>query len=72
MGQPNLPYDVTVQISIGAYQPIFRMTAQQQSLQEYVLMIVNIIIGLIQLNNALIINGLMGHSGLRQYKETTK
>nr|XP_027235596.1 piezo-type mechanosensitive ion channel component-like [Penaeus vannamei] len=35
VGQPNPPYDVTVEISIGAYQPIFRMTAQQQSLYTF-------------------------------------
>ncbi|XP_071541022.1 piezo-type mechanosensitive ion channel component isoform X2 [Panulirus ornatus] len=35
VGQPNPPYDVTVQITIGAYQPIFRMTAQQQSLYRF-------------------------------------
>lgn len=34
VGQPNPPYDVTIQISVGAYQPIFRMTAQQQSLYQ--------------------------------------
>ncbi|XP_050729555.1 piezo-type mechanosensitive ion channel component-like isoform X3 [Eriocheir sinensis] len=35
VGQPNPPYDVTVQITVGAYQPIFRMTAQQQSLTQF-------------------------------------
>ncbi|KAG7166218.1 Piezo-type mechanosensitive ion channel component-like [Homarus americanus] len=35
VGQPNPPYDVTVQITMGAYQPIFRMTAQQQSLYRF-------------------------------------
>ena len=34
VGQTNSPYDVTVQITVGAYQPIFRMTAQQQSLSQ--------------------------------------
>lgn len=35
VGQPNPPYDVTVEITMGAYQPIFRMTAQQQSLHKF-------------------------------------
>uniref|UniRef100_A0A0P4W477 Uncharacterized protein n=3 Tax=Scylla olivacea TaxID=85551 RepID=A0A0P4W477_SCYOL len=35
VGQTNPPYDVTVQITVGAYQPIFRMTAQQQSLSQF-------------------------------------
>ncbi|KAG0723512.1 Piezo-type mechanosensitive ion channel component [Chionoecetes opilio] len=35
VGQTNSPYDVTVQITVGAYQPIFRMTAQQQSLTQF-------------------------------------
>ncbi|XP_066947530.1 piezo-type mechanosensitive ion channel component isoform X4 [Macrobrachium rosenbergii] len=35
VGQPNPPEDVSIQVSIGAYQPIFSMSAQQQSLYPF-------------------------------------
>ncbi|KAJ9578582.1 hypothetical protein L9F63_005184, partial [Diploptera punctata] len=31
VGQPNLPYDVTVTMDIGNYQPIYKMSAQNQT-----------------------------------------
>jgi len=32
VGQPNLPYDVTVELTIGPYQPVFKTSAQNSSL----------------------------------------
>ncbi|XP_059490786.1 piezo-type mechanosensitive ion channel component-like isoform X3 [Neocloeon triangulifer] len=32
VGQPNLPYDVSVELTIGPYQPVFRTSAQNSSL----------------------------------------
>jgi len=31
VGQPNLPYDVTVKMDIGNYQPIYEMSAQNNT-----------------------------------------
>jgi hypothetical protein len=31
VGQPNLPYDVTVTMDIGNYQPIYEMSAQNNT-----------------------------------------
>ncbi|XP_043222401.1 piezo-type mechanosensitive ion channel component-like isoform X1 [Amphibalanus amphitrite] len=32
VGLPNVPYEVTMEIGVGAYEPIFRMTAEQNSI----------------------------------------
>ncbi|XP_063241990.1 piezo-type mechanosensitive ion channel component-like isoform X9 [Bacillus rossius redtenbacheri] len=32
VGQPNLPYDVTMSLHIGPYQPVYRMSAQNNSI----------------------------------------
>lgn len=32
VGRPNLPYDVTINVRIGAYQPIYSMSAQNNSI----------------------------------------
>ena len=34
VGDPNPPYDVTIEITIGPYQPFFKMKAQQQDLYQ--------------------------------------
>ncbi|CAB3377428.1 Hypothetical predicted protein [Cloeon dipterum] len=35
VGQPNLPYDVSVELTIGPYQPVFRTSAQNSSLVPF-------------------------------------
>ncbi|KAF4525370.1 hypothetical protein B566_EDAN014808, partial [Ephemera danica] len=35
VGQPNLPYDVSVELTIGPYQPVFRTSAQNSSLKAF-------------------------------------
>ncbi|XP_054282904.1 piezo-type mechanosensitive ion channel component isoform X3 [Macrosteles quadrilineatus] len=32
VGQPNIPYDVTIHVRIGAFQPIYSMSAQNNSI----------------------------------------
>lgn len=32
VGQPNIPSDVTLEIRIGPYEPIYKMTAQSNSI----------------------------------------
>ena len=32
VGLPNAPYEVTMEIGVGAYEPIFRMTAENNSI----------------------------------------
>jgi hypothetical protein len=34
VGQSNLPYDVSIELTIGPYQPVFRTSAQNSSLQS--------------------------------------
>jgi hypothetical protein len=36
VGLPIQPNDVTVEISVGAYQPLFQMAAQHSALIKYV------------------------------------
>ncbi|KAG8229187.1 hypothetical protein J437_LFUL001059, partial [Ladona fulva] len=35
VGEVNLPHDVTLELRVGAYQPVFRMTAQNNSLLRF-------------------------------------
>uniref|UniRef100_A0A1B6DCY7 Uncharacterized protein n=1 Tax=Clastoptera arizonana TaxID=38151 RepID=A0A1B6DCY7_9HEMI len=35
VGKPNLPYDVTLNVRIGAYQPIYSMSAQNNSIFKF-------------------------------------
>ncbi|XP_076372668.1 piezo-type mechanosensitive ion channel component-like isoform X2 [Tachypleus tridentatus] len=35
VGLPNAPYDCTVEITIGGYEPIFKMSAQRNSLKSF-------------------------------------
>lgn len=37
VGQPNLPYDVTIHVRIGAFEPIYSMSAQNNSISRFVL-----------------------------------
>lgn len=32
VGEPNIPYDVTVDVRIGPYEPIYQMSAQANSI----------------------------------------
>lgn len=34
VGEPNLPYDVTLEIRIGPYEPVYQMSAQNNSFNE--------------------------------------
>lgn len=35
VGEPNLPYDVTVSLKIGPYEPVYAMSAQESDIHEY-------------------------------------
>ncbi|XP_049822868.1 piezo-type mechanosensitive ion channel component isoform X3 [Aethina tumida] len=35
VGEPNLPYDVTLEIRIGPYEPVYQMSAQNNSFNEF-------------------------------------
>lgn len=32
VGEPNIPYDVTLEIRIGPYEPVYKMSAQSNSI----------------------------------------
>lgn len=32
VGQPNIPYDVSIDVRIGPYEPIYQMSAQVNSI----------------------------------------
>lgn len=36
VGQPNLPYEVSISLRIGGYQPIYSMSARNNSIYRYV------------------------------------
>lgn len=35
VGEPNLPYDVTVSLKIGPYEPVYAMSAQESDIHGY-------------------------------------